>query len=45
MTYTHHNDAMTSALEIQYYIVCTSHGIVVMSVSHFLVSQLFGASL
>ena len=36
---------MTSALEILCYIVCTSHGVVMMSVSHFHVSQRFGDSL
>ena len=29
--YTHHNDAMTSALEIQYCVVCASHSFVMMS--------------
>ena len=42
---THHDDAITSAQEIWYYVVCTSHGIVMMSQSNFLVSSLFGASL
>ena len=40
MAYTHRNDAMTNALEMLNCIVCTSHGIVMMSVSHFLVSRL-----
>ena len=44
MAYTHHNDAMTIAHNIQHQ-WCISHGIVIMSVSHFLVSRLFGASL
>ena len=45
MAYTHHNDAITSALETLYIIRCTCHGIVMMSVSHSLVSQLFGTSI
>ena len=46
--YTHHNDTMTSAPNnVQSYkcLKCTSHGVVMMSVSHSLVSRLFGASL
>ena len=45
MAYTHHNDAMTSAHNTIQHLWCISHGIVMMSVSHFLVSRLFGASL
>ena len=45
MAYTHHNDAMTSAHNTIQNLWCISHGIVMMSVSHFLVSRLFGASL
>ena len=45
MAYTHHNNAMTSAHNTIQHLWCTSHGIVMMSVSHFLVSRLFGASL
>ena len=33
ITLTHHDDAVTSAQEIWYYVVCTSHGIVMMSPS------------
>ena len=33
ITLTHHDDAVTSAQEIRYYVVCTSHGIVMMSPS------------
>ena len=42
MNCTYHNSVMTSALEILHYVVCISHGIAMMSVSHFPVSQLFG---
>ena len=45
MAYTHHNDAMTSAHNTIQHLWCISHDIVMMSVSHFLVSRLFGASL
>ena len=36
ITLAHHDDAITSAQEICYYVVCTSHGIVMMSQSNFL---------
>ena len=42
MAYTHHNDAMTSAHNTIQHLWCISHGIVMMSVSHFLVSRHFG---
>ena len=40
MAYTHHNDAMTSAHNTIQHLWCISHGIVMISVSHFLVSRL-----
>ena len=40
MAYTHNNDAMTSAHNTIQHLWCISHGIVFMSVSHFLVSRL-----
>ena len=48
MAYTHHNDVMTSAPNnVQSYecLKCTSHGVLMMSVSHSLVPRLFGALL
>ena len=45
MAYTHHYNAMTSVHNTIQHLWCISHGIVMMSGSHFLVSRLFGASL
>ena len=45
MAYTYHNDAITSAHNTIHHLYCTSHGIVTISASYFLVSRLFGASL